>query len=115
MRDSEPSTALLAWYDVHARLMPWRVPPDQRAAGVLPATIRYWLDHVPGASASKVGDFLLTAAAVGGLCKHNASISGAECGCQAEVGSAAAMAAVDPVAVHSHIPDDHTFNELVMS
>jgi L-serine dehydratase len=40
-----------------------------------------------------VGEFLLTAAAIGGLIKHNASISGAECGCQAEVGSAAAMAA----------------------
>ena len=39
-----------------------------------------------GPSPSKVGDFLLTAAAIGGLCKHNASISGAECGCQAEVG-----------------------------
>ena len=73
--------------------------PTNGAAGVLPATIRYWLDHVPGASASKVGDFLLTAAAVGGLCKHNASISGAECGCQAEVGSAAAMSAAGLCAV----------------
>jgi L-serine dehydratase len=67
--------------------------PPHRAAGVLPATIRYWLDHVPGASERQIGEFLLTAAAVGGLIKHNASISGAECGCQAEVGSAAAMAA----------------------
>ena len=73
--------------------------PTNGAAGVLPAVIRYWLDHVPGASASKVGDFLLTAAAIGGLCKHNASISGAECGCQAEVGSAAAMAAAGLCAV----------------
>ena len=67
--------------------------PTNGAAGVLPATIRYWLDHVPGASERQIGEFLLTAAAVGGLIKHNASISGAECGCQAEVGSAAAMAA----------------------
>jgi L-serine dehydratase len=67
--------------------------PTNGAAGVVPAVIRYWLDHVPGATQARVGDFLLTAAAIGGLCKHNASISGAECGCQAEVGSAAAMAA----------------------
>lgn len=60
--------------------------PPTGAAGVVPAVIRYWLDHVPGASVAKVGDFLLTASAIGGLCKHNASISGAECGCQAEIG-----------------------------
>ena len=46
-----------------------------------------------------LNDFLLTAAAIGGLIKHNASISGAECGCQAEVGSAAAMAAAGLCAV----------------
>ncbi len=67
--------------------------PTNGAAGVVPAVLRYWLDHVPGAAPSRVGEFLLTAAAIGGLAKHNASISGAECGCQAEVGSAAAMAA----------------------
>jgi hypothetical protein len=67
--------------------------PTNGAAGVVPAVIRYWLDHVPGASQGKLPEFLLTAAAIGGLVKHNASISGAECGCQAEVGSAAAMAA----------------------
>lgn len=73
--------------------------PTNGAAGVIPATIRYWLDHVPGASAAGVPDFLLTAAAIGGLIKFNASISGAECGCQAEVGSAAAMAAAGLCAV----------------
>ncbi len=73
--------------------------PTNGAAGVVPATIRYWLDHVPGASISGVPDFLLTAAAIGGLIKFNASISGAECGCQAEVGSAAAMAAAGLCAV----------------
>ena len=67
--------------------------PTNGAAGVVPAVLRYYLDHVPGASTARIGDFLLTAAAIGGLVKHNASISGAECGCQAEVGSAAAMAA----------------------
>ena len=73
--------------------------PTNGAAGVIPATIRYWLDHVPDSSNQKVSDFLLTAAAIGGLIKFNASISGAECGCQAEVGSAAAMAAAGLCAV----------------
>ena len=79
--------------------------PTNGAAGVLPAVIRYWLDHVPGATQSKIGDFLLTAAAIGGLCKHNASISGAECGCQAEVGSAAAMSAAGLCAVMGGTPE----------
>jgi len=79
--------------------------PTNGAAGVVPATIRYYLDHVPGASISKVPDFLLTAAAIGGLIKFNASISGAECGCQAEVGSAAAMAAAGLAAVLGGTPE----------
>ena len=78
--------------------------PTNGAAGVVPAVIRYYLDHVPGASPARVGEFLLTAAAIGGLCKHNASISGAECGCQAEVGSAAAMAAAGLAAVLGGTP-----------
>jgi L-serine dehydratase len=78
--------------------------PTNGAAGVMPAVIRYWLDHVPGASRARIGDFLLTAAAIGGLIKHNASISGAECGCQAEVGSAAAMAAAGLCAVMGGTP-----------
>lgn len=73
--------------------------PTNGAAGVVPAVLRYYLDHVPGASTAKIGEFMLTAAAIGGLVKHNASISGAECGCQAEVGSAAAMAAAALCAV----------------
>jgi L-serine dehydratase len=79
--------------------------PTNGAAGVVPAVIRYWLDHVPGASRTQLPDFLLTAAAIGGLCKHNASISGAECGCQAEVGSAAAMAAAGLAAVLGGTPE----------
>jgi L-serine dehydratase len=79
--------------------------PTNGAAGVVPAVIRYWLDHVPGASISRLGDFMLTAAAIGGLVKHNASISGAECGCQAEVGSAAAMAAAGLAAVLGGTPE----------
>ncbi len=79
--------------------------PTNGAAGVVPAVIRYWLDHVPGASSARVGEFLLTAAAVGGIIKTNASISGAECGCQAEVGSAAAMAAAGLAAVMGGSPE----------
>ena len=67
--------------------------PTNGAAGVVPAVLRYYRDHCIGASAEGARRFLLTAAAIGGLIKHRASISGAECGCQAEVGSAAAMAA----------------------
>ncbi len=79
--------------------------PTNGAAGVLPAVIRYWLDHVPGAAPSRVSEFLLTAAAIGGLIKRNASISGAEAGCQAEVGSAAAMAAAGLAAVLGGSPE----------
>ncbi|MEC8194893.1 MAG: L-serine ammonia-lyase, partial [Pseudomonadota bacterium] len=78
--------------------------PTNGAAGVMPAVIRYWLDHVPGASTSRIDEFLLTAAAIGGLVKFNASISGAEAGCQAEVGSASAMAAAGLCAVMGGTP-----------
>ncbi len=67
--------------------------PTNGAAGVVPAVLRYYLDHVPGASFKRIEQFLLTASAIGGLVKFNASISGAEAGCQAEVGGASAMAA----------------------
>ena len=79
--------------------------PTNGAAGVVPAVIRYYLDHVPGASQARIQDFLLTAAAIGGLVKYNASISGAEAGCQAEVGSAAAMAAAGLCAVMGGTPE----------
>jgi L-serine dehydratase len=67
--------------------------PTNGAAGVIPAVIRYYLDHCVGADREGVRTFLLVAAAIGGIIKHNASISGAEVGCQGEVGSASAMAA----------------------
>ncbi len=79
--------------------------PTNGAAGVVPAVIRYWLDHVPGASRKRIPEFLLTAAAIGGLVKYNASISGAEAGCQAEVGSASAMAAAGLCAVMGGTPE----------
>lgn len=79
--------------------------PTNGAAGVVPATLKYYTAHVPGATSDKVPDFLLTAAAIGGLVKYNASISGAEAGCQAEVGSAAAMAAGGLCAVLGGSPE----------
>ena len=66
--------------------------PTNGAAGVLPAVLRYYLDFCGGDEAG-VTRYMLVAAAIGALCKRNASISGAEVGCQGEVGSAAAMAA----------------------
>jgi len=79
--------------------------PTNGAAGVVPAVIKYYLDHVPGATETQVEDFMLTAAAIGGLVKFNASISGAEAGCQAEVGSAAAMGAAGLAAVLGGTPE----------
>ncbi len=73
--------------------------PTNGAAGVVPAVARYYIDHCVGASREGVRDLLLVAAAIGGLIKHNASISGAEVGCQGEVGSASAMAAAGLCAV----------------
>ncbi len=66
--------------------------PTNGAAGVVPAVLRYYLDFCAGDEAG-VARYMLVAAAIGALCKRNASISGAEVGCQGEVGSAAAMAA----------------------
>jgi L-serine dehydratase len=79
--------------------------PTNGAAGVVPAVLRYYLDHCSGADPAKMPEFLLTAAAIGGLIKHNASISGAEAGCQGEVGSAAAMAAAGLCAVLGGTPE----------
>ena len=73
--------------------------PTNGAAGVVPAVARYYLDHCVGARPDGVRDLLLVASAIGGIIKHNASISGAEVGCQGEVGSASAMAAAGLCAV----------------
>ena len=67
--------------------------PTNGAAGIVPAVLHYYDKFIPGADDDGVVRFLLTAAAVGILFKENASISGAEVGCQGEVGSACAMAA----------------------
>jgi L-serine dehydratase len=79
--------------------------PTNGAAGVVPAVLRYYLDHCIGVDLARTEEFLLTAAAIGGLIKHNASISGAEAGCQGEVGSAAAMAAAGLCAVLGGTPE----------
>ena len=67
--------------------------PTNGAAGVMPAVLRYYADHSPGASKEGLRIFFLTSAAIGVLYKMNASISGAEVGCQGEVGVACSMAA----------------------
>ena len=67
--------------------------PTNGAAGIIPAVLHYYHRFVPGADDQGVIRFLLTAAAIGVLYKENASISGAEVGCQGEVGSACSMAA----------------------
>ena len=67
--------------------------PTNGAAGIIPAVLHYYTRFVPGADDDGVVAFLLTAAAIGILFKENASISGAEVGCQGEVGSACSMAA----------------------
>jgi L-serine dehydratase len=67
--------------------------PTNGAAGIVPAVLHYYARFVPGATDAGIIDFLLTAAAIGILYKENASISGAEVGCQGEVGVACSMAA----------------------
>ena len=67
--------------------------PTNGAAGIVPAVLHYYTRFVPSANDAGVIDFLLTAAAIGLLYKENASISGAEVGCQGEVGVACSMAA----------------------
>jgi L-serine dehydratase len=67
--------------------------PTNGAAGIIPAVIRYYREFYDEANEDGIVAFLLTAAAIGGLCKRNASLSGAEVGCQGEVGVACAMAA----------------------
>ncbi len=79
--------------------------PTNGAAGVVPAVLRYYLDHCIGSDPARIAEFLLTAAAIGGLIKFNASISGAEAGCQGEVGSASAMAAAGLCAVLGGSPE----------
>ena len=78
--------------------------PTNGAAGIVPAVLHYYARHLPGATEHGVIDFLLTATAIGILYKENASISGAEVGCQGEVGVACSMAAAGLCAVLGGTP-----------
>ena len=78
--------------------------PTNGAAGIVPAVLHYYRRFVPGATEAGVIDFLLTAGAIGILYKENASISGAEVGCQGEVGVACSMAAAGLCAVTGGTP-----------
>ncbi|MCP2345314.1 L-serine ammonia-lyase [Nonomuraea roseoviolacea] len=79
--------------------------PTNGAAGIIPAVLTYYSRFVPGADDEGVIRFLLTAAAIGVLFKENASISGAEVGCQGEVGSACSMAAAGLTEVLGGTPE----------
>jgi L-serine dehydratase len=78
--------------------------PTNGAAGVIPAILYYWTEHRNG-TLDQVRDFLLSAAAIGGLIKLRSSISGAEVGCQGEVGSASSMAAAGLCAIRGGTPE----------
>ena len=79
--------------------------PTNGAAGIVPAVLHYYTRFVQGADDTGVVDFMLTAAAIGILYKENASISGAEVGCQGEVGVACSMAAAGLAAVMGGTPE----------
>src|SRR5690606_13379154 len=79
--------------------------PTNGAAGIIPAVLLYYRRFVPDATDQGVADFLLTAGAIGLLYKENASISGAEVGCQGEVGVACSMAAAGLCAVLGGTPE----------
>jgi len=79
--------------------------PTNGAAGIVPAVLHYYARFLPGADDTGVLDFLLTAGAIGILYKENASISGAEVGCQGEVGVACSMAAGALAAVMGGTPE----------
>ncbi|MCO5971466.1 L-serine ammonia-lyase [Actinoallomurus soli] len=79
--------------------------PTNGAAGIVPAVLHYYDRFVPGASDDGIVRFLLTAGAMGVIIKENASISGAEVGCQGEVGSACAMAAAGLTEVLGGTPE----------
>ncbi|MGP9758402.1 L-serine ammonia-lyase [Corynebacterium sp. AOP12-C2-36] len=105
--EDDPASAVDAWLHVYALAVNEEnagggrvvTAPTNGAAGIIPAVLHYMWRTTPDATLRDVRTFLLTAAAVGSLIKANASISGAEGGCQAEVGSACAMAAAGFCAV----------------
>ena len=112
LRNLVPAHNVMEWISVYAiavneeNAAGGRVvtAPTNGAAGIIPAVLRYFRDFCSEFTKPKSRHFLLTAAAVGGIIKLNASISGAEVGCQGEVGSAAAMAAAGLAAVLGGTP-----------
>ncbi|OXJ00419.1 MULTISPECIES: L-serine ammonia-lyase [Burkholderia] len=99
--DGDVSLAAMDWLNLYALAVNEEnagggrvvTAPTNGAAGIIPAVLHYYMQFVPGANLQGVFDFLLTGAAIGMLYKLNASISGAEVGCQGEVGVACSMAA----------------------
>jgi L-serine dehydratase len=79
--------------------------PTNGAAGVIPAVLQYYVNFLPGADEDGIATFLLTAGAIGIIYKENASLSGAEVGCQGEVGVACSMAAGALAAVMGGSPE----------
>ena len=100
-QNARTATEMIDWVSVYAIAVTEEnaaggrvvTAPTNGAAGVIPAVIRYYREFYEDANEDGIVAFLLTAAAIGGLCKRNASISGAEVGCQGAVGIACSMAA----------------------
>lgn len=100
-KNADDPLVVLDWVNVYAMAVAEEnaaagrvvTAPTNGAAGVIPAVLQYYLKHVPGSDPNGIRTFLLTAGAIGILYKENASISGAEVGCQGEVGVACSMAA----------------------
>jgi L-serine dehydratase len=111
--DSPDPLAALDWVNLYALAVNEEnaaggrvvTAPTNGAAGIVPAVLHYYVNFVPGASDAGVVAFMLTAGAIGALFKMNASISGAEVGCQGEVGSACAMAAAGLAEVLGGTPE----------
>lgn len=100
-RSSDGGLLAMDWVDLYALAVNEEnaaggkvvTAPTNGAAGIIPAVLHYYRGFIPSFSYQGVREFLLVAGAIGALIKQNASISGAEVGCQGEVGSACAMAA----------------------
>ncbi|MDK8464810.1 L-serine ammonia-lyase [Marinobacter sp. SS13-12] len=108
-----PSLSALDWVNLYALAVNEEnaaggrivTAPTNGAAGIIPAVLHYYWEFCPGADEDGIVRFMLTAAAIGALFKENASISGAEVGCQGEVGSACAMAAAGLAAATGGSPE----------
>lgn len=108
-----PSLSALDWVNLYALAVNEEnaaggrivTAPTNGAAGIIPAVLHYYVEFCPQANDDGIIRFMLTAGAIGVLFKENASISGAEVGCQGEVGSACAMAAAGLAAATGGSPE----------